>query len=292
MGVVRETLFGKIDLDTLTAMLVLGIDPTRQAVRQISGSASAEALRDPRTLCLEVGGTGREKENDFDHHGPSMGTGSSLSACAQALRRLARLVDYVDELDRGVRRAEEIVGGGFPSLAQLVSGMLLVERDPERRVACGLEILRAVVQSGLDPYGSMEPLLEHVPGAIRWAEQKRLHDRAFEQVCADAQWHTTASGATLAVVVASWIGAPGALYGRGATFVVALNPAMEAADGKTVRKFTVAGHRQLVTALLEPLQAREPGWGGPQHGSIIGSPRDASSGLGLEEVVALAIARL
>ncbi len=292
MGVVRETLFGKIDLDTLTALFVLGIDPTRQAVRQISGSASAEALRDPRAICLEVGGTGREKENNFDHHGPASGSGTSLSACAQALRRLARLVDYVDELDRGVRRAEEIVGGGFPSLAQLVSGMLLVERDPQRRVECGLEILRAVVQSGLDPYASIEPLLEHLPGATRWAEEKRRHDRAFEQVCAEAQWRTTAGGASLAVVETSWVGAPGALYGRGAIFVVALNPAMEAAGGKTVRKFTVAGHRQSVTALLEPLCALEPGWGGPQHGTIIGSPRDASSGLGLEQVVALAIERL
>ncbi len=291
MGVLRQTLFGKIDLDTLMTMFVLGIDPARDVCQQIAGSASAVMLADKSVACLEVGGSGETDRNNFDHHLPE---GSNLSACAQALRRMARLVEYIDALDRGERRAEDIEGGGFPSLAQLASGMLLVVKSPEQRLKCGLEILRAVVQSGIDPYGSMEEILDAIPHAHWWAKQKKAHEAGFETVCAEAEWLTTKQGRRLAVVETSWIGAPGALYGRGADLVIALNPVMEIAGGKTIRKLTVAGHGIPVTPVLDTLNELDAsrGWGGPAHGTIIGSSQTTDSLIDLAKIVEVVIEML
>lgn len=297
MGIVSEVLFGKVDLDTLTTALVLGLDPRRVAFRPVSGSAPSAALADKSVVAIEVGGSGRAPENNFDHHSCD-GTGLNLSACAQALERLARLVRYVDELDRGVRRSEQVESGGFPSLSQLISGMLLVVKSLEERVEQGLEILRAVLHSGVDPYGGMESILDAVPQARLYARTKREHDRQFELVCTQAAWFMTKSGHKLAVVESIWIGAPAALYGKGAKIVIALNPTMRkhGKDG-TYRKFTLAVNSSEVEGLtvfpaLQELRTLEEGWGGPNHGGICGSPVDKDSSLSLEAVTQLVIEHL
>lgn len=299
MGIIREVLFGKVDLDTLTTALVLGLNPGTVAFRAVPGSASSAALADRSVVAIEVGGSGRAAENNFDHHSSDgQATGMSLSSCAQALERLARLVRYVDELDRGVRRAEHVENGGFPSLSQLISGMLLVVKGPEERMEKGLEILRVVLQSGVDPYGSMESILEAVPQASVYARTKREHDRQFELVCANATWFTTQSGHKLAMVETPWIGAPAALYGKGAKIVIALNPAMRKRSGdETYRKFTIAVNSSEVQGLtvfpvLEELTKLEEGWGGPNHGGICGSPVDKDSSLSMETLVSIVTERL
>lgn len=300
VGVVHQVLFGKVDLDTLTTALVLGLNPRTVAFKAVPGSASGVALADKSVVTIEVGGSGRVAENNFDHHSSeAQATGcTSLSACAQALERLARLVRYVDELDRGVRRAEHVENGGFPSLSQLISGMILVVKSPEEQMDKGLEILQAVLQSGVDPYGSMEPILDTVPQARTYARTKREHDQQFELVCADAKWFTTKSGQRLAVVESSWIGAPAALYGKGATVVIALNPAMRKRSGdETYRKFTIAVNSSEVKGLavfpvLEELKKLEEGWGGPNHGGICGSPVDKDSSLSMDILVNIVTERL
>lgn len=285
MGTVREVLFGKVDLDTMTTAIVLGLNPAETVFRFVTGSANAQALNDASVACIEVGGSGRTEKNNFDHHAPPSLAGKTinLSACAQALERLARLVRYVDELDRGARRAED-GDGTFPSLAQLISGMLLCVKKPEERMTRGMEILKEVLQSGIDPYGCMEPILATIPEAKIWTSAKRKHDALFVEVCASAQWFTTASGKKLAVVETTWIGAPGALYGQGAEVVVCLNPAMECGP-TTIRKFTIAANNNSVLPALQELNKLEQGWGGPSHGTIGGSPQGVSSQLTAESVV-------
>ena len=299
MGVVREVLFGKVDLDTIATALVLGLRSEEVVFRAISGSASSQALADRSVVCIEVGGSGRATENNFDHHTSSpLGGGGNLSACAQALERLAQLIRYVDELDRGLRRSEVVENGGFPSLSQLVSGMLLVVKDPNQRMEKGLEILRAVLQSGIDPYGSMEEILDAVSHGRWYASAKREHDRHFEAVCKQAVWCATNNGLRLAVVETTWFGAPGALYGKGAQIVVALNPEMAKRSGSgTYRKFTVAVNNSAVEGItvfpvLEELVKLEEGWGGPDHGGICGSSVDRDSSLEMETVVNMVIKRL
>ncbi|MFH2104729.1 MAG: hypothetical protein ABII72_00635 [Parcubacteria group bacterium] len=242
-------------------------------------------------VCLETGGSGRTEENNFCHHSPLADGTVNLSACAQALERLARLVRYVDEMDRGIVRAELEESAGFPSLSQLISGMLLVVRDPKQRMVKGLGILKAVLQSGIDPYGCMEEILDKVPNGRWFTEQKRLHNLHFEEVCEQAQWLTTQSGRRLAVVETTWIGAPGALYGKGANIVVALNPEMECGK-ETIRKFTVAGNDVNITSALDQLNKLETGWGGPNHGTICGSPQGRNSQLSLEIVADVVISAL
>ncbi len=298
MGVIREVLFGKVDLDTLMTMFVLGLSPAQVLFRSVPGSASGDALADRSVVAIEVGGSGRASENNFDHHSSNpAGKAMSLSACAQALERLARLVRYVDELDRGERRSEQVENGGFPSLSQLTSGMLLAVSDPNKRVEAGLEILRTVLHSGIDPYGSMEQILDAVPDGRVYAAKKREHDRGFEAVCANARWLVTKGGRSLAVVETSWFGAPGALYGKGAHVVIALNPEMRKRSGQgTYRKFTLAVNQSETKAtvwpVLQELSTLEEGWGGPEHGGIAGSPLDTDSVLSMEDVVATAMERL
>ncbi|PJA45004.1 hypothetical protein CO174_05475 [Candidatus Uhrbacteria bacterium CG_4_9_14_3_um_filter_50_9] len=274
MGVVREVLFGKVDLDTIATALVLGLRSEDVMFRAIGGSAASAALADSSVVAIEVGGSGRTTENNFDHHSSSglLAGVTNLSAAAQALERLARLIRYVDELDRGDRRAEQIEGGGYPSLSQLISGMLLVVDSPHLRMEKGLEILRGVLQSGIDPYGSMESILDHIPNARFYAATKREHDRKFEEVCESATWYTTHAGHKLAVVETEWFRAPGALYGKGADIVVAPD-------------LTVA-------PALEELARLEKGWGGPAHGGICGSPLGRDSGLEMETVAQIVVEKL
>jgi len=89
----------------------------------------------------------------------------------------------------------------------------------------------------------------------------------------------------LAVVETPWFGAPGALYARGAQYVIALNPAMEL-NGTTIRKFTIgATGQRSVAAVLQALNWLEAGWGGNEAGTVGGSPRSCSSLLSLNQVV-------
>lgn len=283
----KTVLFGKVDLDTIATAFVMGVDPISQAFRAIAGSASGEQLSDPSTLCIEVGGSGRVEANNFDHHEPGM---TALSACAQSLERLARIVRYVDDIDRG--ELEKTQECEFPSLLALISGMLLCERRPEEQMKQGLVILREVMHSGVDPYGSMRPILKSIPGAEEWAARKRAHERLGEQVCKKAQWLVTRQNRLLAVVETDWFGAPGALYGQGAEVVIALNPKHERA-GKVYRKFTVAGKDGFsVIPALQKLQELEEGWGGPQHGTICGSPEGHDSELSSEVVTRIVIENL
>lgn len=280
---IKSLLFGsKVDLDTLLAAFLIGArasDAPVMTLRQCRGSASAGELSDPAHLCVEVGGAGRCSENNFDHHGPGA---PEQSASRQVYERLGRLVAYVDAVDRGDPPRGD---GGFPNLTQLIAGMLLSVAEPKQQMEAGLQILRLIVERGLDPAGSLATLYDELPAAERWAQRKREHDAQFANVLAAATWLTTKGGRKLAVVETTWFGAPGALYGAGAEVIVALNPRH---GDQAIRKFTVSVHRELqvtVRPALEELAKCEQGWGGPAHGTICGSPQDRSSALGLEEVV-------
>ncbi len=311
MGAIREALFGKVDLDTIVATYLLGARPGGMKLRWKSGSASSEELADEKTACIEVGGSGAVAKNNFDHHSPLADGGVNLSACAQVLERLAKLVRYVDELDRGDRSMDRVRAkkpfpdfappeavvqklppiSTFPSLAQLVSGMLLTVRDPEERMRQGLEIVDVVVQTGVDPYASMEPILDVLPQGRKWAEAKRVHDRKASEL--KPEWYITKSGKKLAVIETEWFGAPGELYGRGAEIVISLNPVYsENPATESYRKFTVAGKNVVVRPLLEEISKLEAGWAGPPTGTIFGSPRGVSSTLMLEKVREMAIETL
>lgn len=290
MGFIREVLFGKVDLDTLMAAYLMGERSSRVARpvrRQVRGSACGEDLGNTEVLCLEVGGSGRDDANCFDHHSSPSDVERTInsSAAAQVFDRLARVTAYVDAVDRGEHRPGREVG--FPSLTQLVSGMLLTVRDAQERFNWGLAIVQAVVEAGLDPTReSMAPILDWIEPAKNWAEAKRTHDAQASEVCSLARWFTTKAGLSLAVIETAWSGAPGALYGLGADVVIALHPSY--GEGQ-IRKYTLAGNSHSVLPALKELNSLESGWGGPATGTIGGSPQDRSSELEMDDVISVVL---
>lgn len=313
---------GKIDLDTCGAAYLHGVSRGDRVEALRDGRATEEDLSNPRILCIEVGGSGRVAEGNFDHHNIPVvpeGLGTIYSACRQAWavapcqfcggvygdperlpyiawgpslgtdcgsgesKLVARMVEYIDCLDtKGPVVLPKRQSGTYPTLSDIFSGMLLSVRDPVEQLHLGVEILREVVEYhyfGIDPYGCMPVGL--VPKWLAWAEVKAQNNRRVAGAVKTAHHGTTQSGLKMAWLETDFFGAPGALYGVGAQIVVAFSPHF----GPTkVPKFTVAGNGIRVDAVSPELNAREPGWGGPADGTIIGSPREGSK-LTLDEVV-------
>lgn len=291
----RHIQVGKIDLDTVGAAFLSGVSREDEVEVLRGCQATEEDLANPEVLCIEVGGSGRVSEGNFDHHGPrapnlpsamkQVWSAAVVEACRknknscvglQAPAPLYKLVDYINLLDtRGPQALGQKAEGLFPVLSDLFAGLLLTEREPVEQLHKGVELLRDVVAGGWDPYGSFKGLRDS------WAEAKAENNRQMAKAVEQAQWGTTASGLKLAWLGTDFFGAPGALYGNGAQVVVAFSRHFGPAG---VPKFTIAGNGIKVDGALPKLNALEPGWGGPSTGTIIGSPREGSH-LTLEEVV-------
>lgn len=160
---------GKIDLDTVGAAYLFGVSRKDKVEVLKNCQAVEEDLAAPRILCVEVGGSGRIAEGNFDHHDMPIipaGVGTIYSACRQAWtvapcefcggvygdperlpyiawgpvlgttcggenKGVARLVEYIDCLDtRGPEAIGRRTGNAFPTLSDIFNGMLLVVRDP------------------------------------------------------------------------------------------------------------------------------------------------------------------
>ncbi len=268
----------KIDLDTVGCGFLLGI--TREDETQVlRGDASEADLANPEVVCIEVGGSGRVSENNWDHHDPN---GPQKSASYQAWEalgrpeRYARLVEYIEILDiQGPRalpewkKSDEGVERRF--LSDVLAGLFLVERNPVEQFYKGIEILREIVEKGYDPFGE-------IPGFDLYVEAKAENNRQVAETIKNACFEVTRGGLKIAFLESKFQGAVGALYGIGAQVAVVLNP-----NFNGVRKFTVAGNGIRVDAITPILNQLEAGWGGPATGTILGSPREGSK-LSLEEV--------
>lgn len=319
MAILKVLVGPKVDLDTCGTLLcaVLGTYP-RPLIMDLqievcrTGHASEADLADPSVLCIEVGGSGRVEEGNFDHHEAG---GPTASATLQALafyehalgvilqsvegdeeydRNIAvdlhinlgdliKLVMYIDQLDTEGPQSFGARKEGF-YLSDLFSGMLLTERDPAKQVRNGFVLLLESLERGWDPF---EPLDDERfdedlhPEWVRWLKAKVENNRLLAETIERASWGETGSGRRLAWLESNFFGAPGALYGHGAEIAVVFNPRF---GNPPVWKFTVAGNSVVVTPALERLNALESGWGGPATGTILGSPREGSS-LTLEQVV-------
>lgn len=303
----RRILVGKIDLDTAGAAYLLGVSREDEVEVLRGGVAAAEDLANAEVLCIEVGGSGQTQLNNWDHHEeggplesailqaywevpcPSCGfsrkggnptTNAASTGCGWTVdgidpRYQAALVAYINQIDtEGFRALPGYGKVAFPTLSDVFAGMLLSERDPVEQLHKGVELLKAVVESEQDPYGT-------ISGFDSYAEAKAENNRQMAKAVEDARWDTTRGGLKLAYLETDFFGAPGALYGNGAEVVVAFSPHFGPAG---VPKFTVAGNGIKVEAVLPALNALESGWGGPPTGTILGSPREGSK-LSLKEVV-------
>lgn len=289
----KKVCVGKIDLDTIGCAYINEVTRDDRVEVARSGKATDEELADEAVLCIEVGGSGRVGEGNFDHHDVG---GPEKSATMQAFdqlvdrlllvdreyeqmpQNLGVLADYIHEIDvRGptaLKKEQVDSGEGFPFLSDVIAGMFLTERNPVEQLYRGVEILDQVIRSGQHPKGTIK-------GFDSYVDAKRENSRRVTEAIEKAEWTITAHGRKLAYLESDFIGAPGALYNQGAEIVVAFSPKY---GNPPVPKFTIAGNKIQVDRVLPILNEMEQGWGGPPTGTIVGSPRGGSK-LSLVEVV-------
>jgi hypothetical protein len=272
LGVRRAVVIQKADLDTCLAGLILGALEAETVIVRVEG-ATAEELTNAAVLCIEAGGSGDVVHRNFDHHDED---GPRQPACVQAAQAanlddpdMLRLVDYIAAVDLG--RLPVAPRPSFPTLSNLFSGLLLCTGDPVRQFREGMRLLKAVHRGRLDPFGTMPERPEWQP----FLNAKRLARATLADDLRSARLFETRRGAKAGIVSTSAPGALGALYELGCRYAIALNRTID--HGHSV-KVTIGGKDgALVNHLLPALNGLEQGWGGPSHGTIIGSPRGGSA---------------
>jgi len=253
------------DLDTIVTGWLCKADTVGSA-RVTQASATGAELADVRTLCLECGGSGQVERNNFDHHG----SGRQLPpACVQAMNRLrvedvwARdLVDYAGAVDLGLPAARQVASR---NLSALISGVRLVHADEGDAFFAGIRVLHQLAAARLDPRG---PLPEHPQWRPYWqakdSQRKRLVTAA-ERV----ELFELPTGFRWGFLASTVPGVHGVLFAKGCQVSIA---ASRHATRPGRYKYSIASTGLLLVGLCALLNRREPGWGGPDHGTIIGSP--------------------
>ncbi len=247
-----KVIIQKPDLDTCMAARILGVGAGDEIV-VLQGEASEADLMNPGALCIEAGGSGLAHLNSFDHHAPHK---YFPPACRQAYeyrglrdKKLERLVEYVCMVDDKVQEHPAVA---FPSLSNIFSGMLLLEKDKSVQFFKGIGILRKVLEGGIDPFSTMPDIEEWQA----YKDAKEENQRKVEEVLKGAEFYKSMSGLKIAYVQSDFIGGIGALYAQGCDVVVMFNPAF---GEPPVRKYTIAGNNRKVIHLLEHFDKIEKG---------------------------------
>lgn len=263
-----KVIIQKPDLDTCLTALIMGVTAADEIIVS-RGEASAEELEGTDVLCIEAGGSGLVELNNFDHHDVKR---YHPPACRQAYEhrslhntKLNRLVGYVCMVDD---RSQEHPPVDFPSLSNIFSGMLFVERTSLSQFLQGMEILQQVIDQDIDPFGTMPDLEQW----RKYRDAKAENMAKLAEILKKAVHFTTAGGLTVGYTESDIIGGIGALYGQGCDIVIMFNPTF---GDPPVRKYTIAGNNVSVIGLLPHLEQVEKGWGGRE--TIIGSPRIGSA---------------
>jgi hypothetical protein len=263
----------QVDMDTCLTALVQGISGDEDVI-VVKGDASPADLADPGVLCIEAGGSGQVELKNFDHHNT---TAPLPPACRQAFQAsgrsdplVARLVDYVAAIDvAGLHALPPLPGAGFPTLSDVFAGMRLVIKDPVEQLRAGLALFKTVLTQSIDPFG----LMPELPDWQAYLAAKRQNDKAIEHAKANAEIFTSTHGLQVGYLETDVFGIPGALYALGCPVAIAFSPRF---GDPPAPKYTIGGNGVRVDHLLPWLNALESGWGGPAHGTIIGSPRTGS----------------
>lgn len=269
-----KVIIQKTDLDTCLTALIMGVSESDEIIAS-RGDASPEDLNNPAILCIEAGGSGRPGFNNFDHHDPER---YFPPACQQAFdykgfkdKKLKRLVEYVCMVDDRIQEHPSIE---FPSLSNIFSGMLLVERNPVSQLFKGIGILKKVLDMDIDPFGTMPDIEEWKV----YKEAKNINQEKVLEVMGKAEYFKSKNGLKIGYIESDFIGGIGALYSQGCDIVIMYNPKF---GEPPVPKYTIAGNNKKVSNLLDEFDKIEGGWGGREM--IIGSPRNGTR-LSQEEV--------
>lgn len=155
-----------IGLDSVGAALLLGVTPEDEVVTLSRGASDAD-LMDPSTICIRAGGAGRTDLNNYDlipeasaalqafRLSDTPAIGDKLGLTGQKRRsRLFNLVRYVDQIGR--KDTSSCGRAPFPTVCDVFGGMLLTEKRPVEQLHAGVRILKEVIGSGQDPYGTIK----------------------------------------------------------------------------------------------------------------------------------------
>ncbi|MCX8110684.1 MAG: hypothetical protein N3D15_05500, partial [Syntrophorhabdaceae bacterium] len=198
----------KPDLDTCLTGLIIGISD-RDDIVVVDDVADEKDIQDHSVVCIECGGTGLTSLNNFDHHDPER---YFPPACLQAYRKtgchaagLERLVEYVCLVDD---RPDAHPVIPFPSLSNIFSGMLFVEKDTKNQFLKGIAILKRLLADGIDPFSTMPNLHEW----IDYIEAKKANMNKIEGVIKKAEFYQTRGALKLGFLESNVIGGIGTLY--------------------------------------------------------------------------------
>ncbi|MDY5486559.1 MAG: hypothetical protein SPF94_07430, partial [Desulfovibrio sp.] len=268
--------FIKPDLDTVVAGSLLRAEEA--LMWPLSHEAPERVLANTGILCLECGGSGRIQEKNFDHHG------SQILACATeqawhaigAPQDLSILVKYTAAVDTGYTR--NAPAEGTLTLSALFSGMRLCHATLAAQFGAGLHLVSCVRIQHLDP-NDIGWLPRHNSLARRYEQARQAMHLRLEALSSKAV--TIASTPCKVMMLTAEIpGVHGLLRKMGADISLAWNPRRRQCTIAAASGFAHKVHTAL--ALLSP---REPGWGGPAGGGIIGSPRGGTR-LSLADILA------
>lgn len=286
-GVDMETYLAKVDLDTIvTGYLLLRKIPSR--LYMVHDCAPEEILANPSILCIECGGSGRTEELNFDHH-----DGSKKLPCAaeqawhflQQPASLQNLVQYTSAIDTGTA-TQGVVHRQGETLSGLISGMRYCLGSEPQRFCEGLRIIDCLVQRSVPPWDvsslcSLDATMEHyakTKASLRervWALENQCHE--FRIGCYRVM-----------VLVSPYPGVHGMLRALGAAISLA-------GDGKRWSiSFADTVSATVLETTLSLLTLKEPGWGEPVGGRILGSPREKTSTLSesaIKDILECAIVR-
>ena len=268
------------DLDTCLAGAILGVEETDPVIQRPEG-ATPQELEDPEVICLEAGGSGQVERRNFDHHDPRLAlppAATQAFAFAGRPAEYAPLVEYNEVVDLCL---DSPLRPPFPNVSSLISGIRFVHADdPVRQFREGVAALKLIARRGIDPFDRLPALacwdLYLEEKARRLAELNRHPLPAEFVLCGRTK---------IAFSTSQLVGAVGALYRQGADVAVLARPLEQSGTWK----YTIAGRNVQVAGLLPALNRLEPGWGGPAHGTIIGSPWRGST-LAPETVRAVVLA--
>ena len=273
-----KVIIQKADLDTCLTGLILGVGSWDEVIG-VRGDASPADLDDPQVLCIEAGGSGRIEQNNFDHHETDA---YFPPACRQAYEhggrkdeRMDRLVAYVSMVDENSKAHPPVP---FPSLSNLFSGMLFVEKGAVSQFLAGMKLLLTAFDEGMDPFAAM-PIR---PEWQSYVAAKVENQKKLEEMLAHCEYFTSKTGLRIGFSEHDAIGGIGALYAQGCHVAVLYNPQF---GEPPVPKFTIAGNNIHVGRLKGCFEKLEKGWGGTR--TILGSPQETGTTLPKDEVLSI-----
>ena len=256
------------DLDTCLAGAILGAQDSDPVVYRAEGATAAE-LSDPTVVCLEAGGSGQVELGNFDHHDPGLDLPPAATQAYVYAGRppaYARLVEYNEVIDLCLASP---LRPPFPSVSSLISGIrFLHAEDPVCQFRQGVRALRLIAERGIDPF-------DRLPAVAEWAPYLEEKSRRLSELnqAPPAAETVTCGRMKIAFSTTTLVGAVGSLDRLGADVAVVARPL----ETSGTWKYTIAGRNVRVSGLLDVLKRLEAGWGGPAHGTIIGSPHRGSA---------------